>query len=387
MISYELLIAIIFYTLLGIILFINRKKFEILDKVFLVYKSKKPIKLMIYLSRFRIFWKIFSTLAIPVSVFFMFWGMELLIDNSFKIMLGVSGAGAAPVIPGVRIPGSPIFVPLLEGIVALIVMAIIHEFSHGIVASMEGIKLKSAGFGFFFVLPLAFVEPDEKQMNNVSALARMRVAASGPFANLTLYFLLMLILSWVFSPLISMLNIPNGISILGVEGNSPASDKGIIGNELITQINGKNISTIEEFSEEMKSIHPGDSVLILASGKIFNLTAASYPSNSSKGYLGINLKQSYISKVPIISPILIWMGNLLWWVALLNFLIGIVNFLPLWLVDGGKIVYDLISYIITNKKIQDAIAYLILTGSSLIFLFNLIGPFIMKSLLILMTFL
>jgi len=35
------------------------------------------------------------------------------------------------VIPGVQIPGSPIFVPFWYGIIALFTVILVHEFGHG----------------------------------------------------------------------------------------------------------------------------------------------------------------------------------------------------------------------------------------------------------------
>src|SRR3989344_7171493 len=53
-------------------------------------------------------------------------------------------------------------------IVIIAIVAISHEFAHGIFAAYDKIKIKSTGFGFFpFFLPVflaAFVELDEKKM-------------------------------------------------------------------------------------------------------------------------------------------------------------------------------------------------------------------------------
>ena len=52
-------------------------------------------------------------------------------------------------------------------IIIIAVIAITHEFSHGIFAARKKVKIKSTGFGFFpFFLPIflaAFVELDEKR--------------------------------------------------------------------------------------------------------------------------------------------------------------------------------------------------------------------------------
>ena len=46
------------------------------------------------------------------------------------------------VIPGIQIPGSPVFIPFWYGILALFCVVVIHEFGHGIVARANGIKIQ-----------------------------------------------------------------------------------------------------------------------------------------------------------------------------------------------------------------------------------------------------
>ena len=72
-------------------------------------------------------------------------------------------------------------------IVILAVIAITHEFMHGIFMRRYNIKIKSTGFGFFpFFLPIflaAFVEQDEKSMDKSSPFNQMAVLSAGTFAN------------------------------------------------------------------------------------------------------------------------------------------------------------------------------------------------------------
>ena len=45
-------------------------------------------------------------------------------------------------------------------------MLIIHEGAHGIVATLERIKIKTGGFAVFVAMFAGFVEPDEKEFDN-----------------------------------------------------------------------------------------------------------------------------------------------------------------------------------------------------------------------------
>ena len=86
--------------------------------------------------------------------------------------------GAVPVIPGITIP-------LFEGIIALMVVLVVHEGGHGIIARLEGIKINTTGIALIGAVPAgAFVDPDEKELYKRDALSQSRVIAAGPAANI-----------------------------------------------------------------------------------------------------------------------------------------------------------------------------------------------------------
>lgn len=72
-------------------------------------------------------------------------------------------------------------------IIILAIVAITHEFAHGIFMRRYGINIKTTGFGFFpFFLPVflaAFVEQDEESMEKASKTEQKAVLAAGTFAN------------------------------------------------------------------------------------------------------------------------------------------------------------------------------------------------------------
>lgn len=82
-------------------------------------------------------------------------------------------------------------------IVVIAIIAVSHEFAHGIFARLNNIKVKSTGFGFLGPFLAAFVEPDEKQMSKASKFAQLSVLGAGTFANVIMTLLFGIIL-WVF---------------------------------------------------------------------------------------------------------------------------------------------------------------------------------------------
>ena len=73
-------------------------------------------------------------------------------------------------------------------IIILAIVAITHEFAHGIVAIYHKVKVKTTGFGFFpKIFPIflaAFVELDEKAMAKKSKFKQLSVLSAGVFANI-----------------------------------------------------------------------------------------------------------------------------------------------------------------------------------------------------------
>ncbi len=119
-------------------------------------------------------------------------------------------------------------------IVIIAVVAISHEFSHGIFAANKGVKIKSTGFGFFpYFLPIflaAFVELDEKKMEKKKISSQMAILSAGTFANVLVGILFFGILVLFFS----LAYTPSGVvydtytySIVGIANISLVNNIGV----------------------------------------------------------------------------------------------------------------------------------------------------------------
>lgn len=382
MVDWELITAIVFYSLLALLIYTYRKKFTVMSKILFVYKTQRGVDLMRWLAQFEWFWKVFSTIAIPVSVYFMLKVGSLLWGNMLDIVEGTAGAGVAIAIPGLKIPGSPIFIPFWYGIISIAVLAIVHEFSHGIVAAMEGIRIKSTGFGFLAILPLAFVELDEEQMKEMLPLSRMRILASGAFANVSLYAILLMFVLFVFTPFASSLVDYSGINVTSVVAEQPAALAGITEGTVITGVNGNQTMTIVDFITMMSKVMPGETVVINTTKGAITVATIPDPKNDSKPYLGVFLEQASEPTADakksygILLPVIMWFYGLFWWIANLNLMIGIMNFLPIWGLDGSRIAYDLTGYVVKNQKVLNMLMNLLFAFFLALLLFNIVGPVI-----------
>ena len=122
-------------------------------------------------------------------------------------------SSVAPVVPGITLP-------FWEGLVAIIVVAIVHEVAHGVLAAAEKLKVRSSGVLLFGFLPIgAFVEPDEEKFKKIDLWKKRRILVAGSSSNLY-FFLVFVALAMAAStvqPLFSQ-----GVVVTDVPTNSSA---------------------------------------------------------------------------------------------------------------------------------------------------------------------
>jgi membrane-associated protease RseP (regulator of RpoE activity) len=89
--------------------------------------------------------------------------------------------------------------PFTYWILIIAIIAIPHEFAHGIFARLNALRVHSTGFGFLGPFLAAFVEPDEKAMNKLPKMPQMAILAAGTFANVLTTILFAAIMFLFFS--------------------------------------------------------------------------------------------------------------------------------------------------------------------------------------------
>lgn len=354
----ELIAAIIFYGIIGLIIYKNRKKFSWIQGIVLAYRTKKPLAWMDKLNPGNLFWKIYGTICIPLCFYYMPQLVYLLGTKAIDILtMPGEQAGVALAIPGVHIPGSPIYIPLFYGIISIGILALVHEMAHGIIGKSERVKMKSSGFGMFLIFPLFFVEPDEKSLSQSSKLSRLRMISAGTGTNIMLAMLIFLITSLTIMPFLESVSVSEGIKITSLLENYPASNANITTGTIILGINNVSFTNITEFNNELIKHAPNETILLNTSNGIYEVKLASNPSNSSRPYMGVFTEEAVsfstrakalytegaLNLIRIIYELLIWIG-------FLNFSIGIMNLLPIWGLDGSALLYNLLSYVMPEAK-------------------------------------
>ncbi len=328
---------LLFYLLLIAIIYYNRKKFQFQAKIIALYRTKLGISLMDKIA--KKFPRLVKTLA-TIGIYVGYLGMLVILFFIFQgiyLLLFVPSAPATftPVIPGVPIPGSPVFVPFWYGILSLFIVVVIHEFSHGVVARAYNIPVKSSGFVLFGPLPGAFVEPDEKKLRRQSAKIQNSLFAAGPFSNvLTAIVIIVLFLS-VVSPAFTKLYTPLGVSFTELDAGLPAQKAGVPLNEVYNHVNHQPIKDINDFVKVLDPIKPGDSVTISNDQDSYTLIATA-KEKSDKGYLGVHATTRYAQDGTLGFQLFGIVVEFLNWIYLLSLGLGLANLLPLGPIDGGR---------------------------------------------------
>lgn len=241
---YDLLFFAVF-TLATIIFLYTRKHNLKREGLLYLYRTKLGIKLI------ESFTKKFSKILRPMQYLvvtsgyilmgFMVW---MLVKFSWTYLTSPVAAKALKV--PVLIPLVPYLPELFKldflpsfnftyWIIVLALIAIPHEFAHGIFARLNRIKIHSTGFGFLGPFLAAFVEQDEKDMKKASKFAQLSLLAAGTFANV----LTTILFAFIMFGFFSLAFVPAGINF-----NTYATTP--INLSEITHVNGMPISSLDE---------------------------------------------------------------------------------------------------------------------------------------------
>src|SRR3989344_2521351 len=231
MINIDLIFFIIFAVVLLVVMVFNRKRLKIEKILFplfylVLYRTKLGINAMKRISeKYPRLISFLGYLGIVVGFLGMIVVFYGLIKSAILIFTTTNpSAGVDILLPGRQIPGLP-RLSFWHWIISIFILAVVHEFSHGVVAKLHGIKIKSSGFAIFAVLlpilPAAFVEPDEKNLIKKSKKAQLSVFAAGSFSNLILALIFGLIFYLLLNPIAVSLTTTEGAKVIGLQDNYP----------------------------------------------------------------------------------------------------------------------------------------------------------------------
>ncbi|MBI4438572.1 site-2 protease family protein [Candidatus Woesearchaeota archaeon] len=332
--------VILFYLAVFLVVFLNRKKLEIHMKVFALYKTQWGVGLMSRLgTRYARPIRMLGYVGIIVGFAAMLAVVAALVYGVTKLFDPSAPAAVSPVIPGVKVPGTNFFVPFWHGIIAIFLVAVIHEFGHGVVASAHRVRIKSSGpfvMGPFFG---AFVEPDEESLKRKSDIAQYSIFAAGPFFNLATAGVIFLVVNLALVPFTPVLFKPAGVSFESFSPSGPADNSTIRQGVVYDTFNGARVVDVDQLLNLTRSLKPGDTLVVGNAEGSHEIVVGSHEGNSSAPYLGVvGIKNRYVNDGTFGLRAYLFIFELLVFLFILSIGIGTANLLPMGPIDGGRMV-------------------------------------------------
>ena len=292
--------------------------------------------------------------GIPASVSTLLFGLMgaayyLLGLSAYNILLsylngGTPMPGIGPVIPGV--PIGPYYIPFFSGWLSIILIFLIHEGYHGVVALRRKIPIKDAAMVLLTIVPVAaYVMPDEDKFQKADPSTKTAILSAGPTSNVFAYLpaaILLLILNPILLPYITSVqhsyvlgvavkSVPDTIDINNAPHPSLVKGK-IFPGDMILSIDGK---PVKNFSELVSAVREAEgntlTITVLHGGVEKNITIP------NRGYLGIRgFEVKWRESPPLPYRAVTFLLNFLSLFGLLNLMVAVVNALPFSILDGGQ---------------------------------------------------
>ncbi|MCD6522499.1 MAG: site-2 protease family protein [Candidatus Diapherotrites archaeon] len=291
-----------------------------------------------------------------ISTFYLLLSQAVTIVHNYIVQAPVV-AMVGPALPGINVQGSPIQGIPWYGWFAFPILIVVHEFSHGILARFHKFRVKATGLVMLGLLPLgAFVEPDEKQLSRGAVQKRLHVFSVGSTAN---YLTSVVVTLLLFSALYGMnatgiyeeyekyLDHP---MVTVVSPDSDAVGKLEPGMKILS-VNGNETKTVLDINKATESVGPGNIAVIETDKGTFNITL------NKDAKIGIRLEQTY-KPLPLHLSVIQGIISFLGLVAFFNLVVGIMNLLPAYPLDGGYMLQGLLENKVKKKTARKFVKFL-----------------------------
>lgn len=318
----NVLSIIAFLVLLALVTWRDRANIERHSVVF-VRRTKHGIEVLDRVASWRPrTWRVWATVGVVAGFLGMAGLFVLLIQQTLRLFL-VGGAAppVGPVLPTVSTVTNPaqagyLGLPFWHFMIGLSVVMVAHEMMHGVIARVEGFDIEYVGLILLGIIPGAFVQPKgqrdffdssnsersldranpedssrpepedaetEEPWGTGSPMARLRVLAAGPFANITLALVLAVVLMGAFTSAHGTTELRgfydhSGMEIVNVTDGSPAEAAGLEPGMTITALDGNGTLDIAGFERATRNLTVGENVTVETAGNgTFTVTLGERP--------------------------------------------------------------------------------------------------------------
>ena len=313
-------------------------------------------------------------------------------------------------------------ITIISSIIIFLLVILIHEFGHFIVAKMNGVSVLEFSIGMgpklfqresngtlysLRMLPVGGycqLEGEDEEndspnsLNNQSPLVRLKVILAGAIMNFILAFILLILL-------MSVSRVSTEVS--GVIKDSPAYSSGIQTGDQIVSINGENVSDGEELLKSIKGSKGDLNIGVIRDSQSKNIKVTPRLENNIRK-IGVNFQDEYniknfsivkgfkkglITFLNLTGMLYKFLGmlitgqlglggvsgpvgvvkeignaaktgvaNLIFLLAYININLGVFNLLPIPALDGGRAIFILIEMIFGKKISQEKEGYIHMVG-------------------------
>jgi membrane-associated protease RseP (regulator of RpoE activity) len=216
------------------------------------FRTTRGLDLLDSLARPKRFWRLVASAGIPLVILSMTYFLMLVLAMTYYMI-------QEPPLPSsynaprniLLIPGLNEYIPFVWGWIALFVTMVVHEFAHGILSRVEGVRVKSMGIVAVLFAPIAaFVEPDEEDLFGskdkpalVSKGARIRILSAGVISN---FIVAAVAMALFFGPVIGAISTVDRLIVVDVQDGSDAEKAGFESGMVLLDVNGNKESSLEQ---------------------------------------------------------------------------------------------------------------------------------------------
>jgi len=315
------------------------------------------------------------------------------------------------------LPGINPILPILYGWLAIVCAIVVHEGAHGIIARNRGLKVNSSGLLFFLVIPIgAFVDVDEEQLAKAKHRDSLRVMAAGVAGNVVVAIVCLLAVLLIVNGLTPVVD---GVYIYSVREGMPAEEAGLLPGDVFVSVDNMEIGSYADLNTYLEDKNPGDIVQVTVSrGENWEehfSTSITLTEFENKSFMGVSLfdpmepltyyrtltpESVYVYMLPPslypglvpFSDLLIpfythglgaqWhvYANIFFWLWFVNVYVAVFNALPIYPLDGGRILNITLKSILgrrVSEKTISRITFAVTATLIWILLMIVLIPFIM----------
>ncbi|WP_276273051.1 site-2 protease family protein [Haloarcula litorea] len=206
------------------------------------------------LARPRRFWRAWGNLGVGVALVVMVGSFLLFVLGAQQAIVNPQPTALNEPRNALAIPGVNDFLPLSvapEILLGLLLGLVVHEGGHGLFCRVEDVGIESMGVALLTVLPVgAFVEPDEDELLRSDRGTQIRMYAAGVTNNFALAIVALVLL---FGPVAGSIAVVDGFPVGGTLPGTPAAEAGIGSGDVITAVDGRQVSDPAELREVLSS--------------------------------------------------------------------------------------------------------------------------------------